>query len=382
MAGRRRRVTASTTNRSEKKAKVKRRTAETGRSKGKPAEFEEAISARVARRKHKARKDSVPAMLQIYDGGWNYDERTAREGNSADKGYYIETTTAAHISPDDAYEIFCQHNYDKQRTFSENHARRLAASVRVAPAVDFAIGPDGKAYLINGQHTMWAIFLRGLTTQAGIKIWMCRDEQAMADLYAIFDDNKKRSLQNAIHAALGANVLTYTGTEARLAKWSMCIGIAENDFSRRNASKEGRSAQLDRAKREDVQLFAQWMDKHVQDAYQMKLVPQGIGAAFFAMWKSDLPQAELFAKQYFKGTNLDEGNPALYMRNKISNRPRGQHAGSVCREHAEIMFTAWRKTCLSEPLQSLKRTIALPPVTGWKIYKSAKTSLSHTASAV
>jgi hypothetical protein len=353
------------------KKNSKRRTKETGRARGKPSEFSEAISARAARRKHKVRKDSTPEMLRIFKGGWKFDEKTALANNSADKGYYLEKTVIANISPDDAHELFCHHNYSDQRKFNESHARRLGMTICVAPDIDFAIGPDGKAFIVNGQHTMWAIYLRGTTTQAAIKIWMCRDKQAMADLYAIFDDNKKRTLNNAIHAAQGASSLTYEGKETRLAKWSQCVGIAENEFSRKNSSKEGKSFQLDRAKREDVQSFAKWMDKHVQDSFQMKLVPQGIGAAFFAMWKSDRANAEKFAKQYFTGANLEKDSPALYMRNKIANRPKGLHAASVCREHAEIMFTAWRKACLNEPLQSLRRTIALPEPNKWKIYRSS-----------
>ena len=138
-------------------------------------------------------------MLRIYDGGWDYDEDLAKKENSDDKGYYILKTVKAFITPDDAYELFCQHNYDKQRRFDEGYARRLASSMVVAPNMDFAIGPDGKCMIENGQHQMWAIFLRGLPTQASITVWMCKDEAAMADLFCIFDDNKRRSFNNAIH---------------------------------------------------------------------------------------------------------------------------------------------------------------------------------------
>ncbi len=358
----------------DKKRNVKRRTKESGRALGSP-EFE---TARAAKKHIKPRKDSVAGMLRIYDGGWEYDEEIARRENSADKGYYIHSATKALIDPDDAYEIFCQHNYAQQRNLDEQHSRRLASSVRVAPGIDIAIGPDGKAKIVNGQHTLWAIFQRGLTTQASVTIYMCRDEQAMADLYAIFDDNKKRSLNNAIHAAKGANALTYEGKDARLARWSMVVAVAESDFSRKYVNRESQSGKVERAKREDVQDFAKWMDDLVVDALQSKLVPQGIGAAFFAMWTSDPIQAAKFAEGYFSGANLESDSPALVMRNKMSNRPRGEHASSVVRDHAELVFTAWRKFCLDEPLQSLRRTVALPPPTEWKIYKSASKTMRVT----
>ena len=333
--------------------------------------YDESLSAKAAVRGAKPRKDIAPAMVLIYDDGHNYDPQKALATRSDEKGYYIHDSMVVFISPDDAYEMFVEHNYDKQRRLDEAHSRRLASTISVAVSIDFAVGPDGKPKMLNGQHTMWAIYLRGHDTQSNVKIWMCRDEQAMADLFAIFDDNKKRSLKNAIHAAQGANALTYEGAEGRLAKWSQCVGIAENEFTRKNASREGRSVQLDRAKRDDVQQFSTWMDKHVNGPMEMKLVPQGIGAAFFAMWKSDPKNAERFAQEYFTGANLPKGSATLYIRNKIGNRPRGEHAGSVCREHGEILYTAWRKFCLGEDLLQLRRTIALPLSTEWKIFRSS-----------
>lgn len=349
--------------------KKSRRTKDTSRAAGIGApEFE---TARAAKRASKPRKDSVDGMIRIYDGGWDYDEDLARAENSAEKGYYILKVVKALIPPDDAYELFCQHNYDKQRNFDEAYARRLAATIVVAPNMDFAIGPDGKCMIENGQHQMWAIFLRGLSTQAAITIWMCKDEQAMADLFCIFDDNKRRSFNNAIHAAMGANSLTFDGNEGRLAKWSQCVAVAENEFSRKNISREGNDTKLLRAKRPEVQEFAQWMESFVQDPFQAKLVPQGIGASFYAMWQSDRIKADQFAAGYFTGANLAADSPPLYMRNKMANRPKGEHSSSVTRDHAEFMFTAWRKFCLGEPLLALRRTIALPTPDRWKVYRSA-----------
>lgn len=356
----------------------KRRTKESGRARGKPPEYEAARTARSVKREHEPRKDTIHAMLQIFPGGWCYKEETAQAQNTAEKGYYIYESLTVQIAPEDACELYVHHNYDNQRNLDESHCRKLAANMCVAPDVSLAMGPAGKLLIVNGQHTMWAIYLRGFTTQTSIKIWMCRDDAAMASLYAIFDDNKKRSLLNAIHAAQGANALTYEGKDGRLAKWSMCVGIAEHDFSRKGASKEGRSAQVERAKRADVQEFARWMDSHVLDTFQGKLSCQGIGAAFFAMWKSDLSNADRFARQYFTGENLKAGSPALGMRNKLSNRSHGQPAATVCREDAEIMFTAWRKFCLGEPLWQLRRTIALPDPEQWKIYQSANKTMRIT----
>jgi len=330
-------------------------------------------TARAVKKRNQPRGDTTLAMKRLYDGGWDYSEEVAQRRNSADKGYYIHKVVDADIDPDDAMELFIHHNYDEgQRKLDESWSRSLAQDMATVHNIAFAVGPAGIAKVVNGQHSLWAIVNRGQTTQAVITIYMCRNEQAIADLYATFDYNKKRSFQNALHAAKGAKTLTYKGKEANLAKWTGCVAVAENEFSRTTLAREGRPRQIERARREDVQEFARWMDSFVNATHQRKLAPQGVGAAFYAMWKSDRINAEKFAHAYFTGENLSGKDPALIIRNKMGDRPRGEHASTVCRDHAELMYTAWRKFCLGEPLLSVRRTQDLPVPEQWKIYRRAK----------
>lgn len=325
-----------------------------------------------AKRHSKPRKDSIPAMLQICPYGWDYSEDVALRQGTAEKGYYLHETMKVEITPEDAYDIHVHHNYDAQRKQDDAWARELAENMVTAVGIDIAIGPGGKAFVLNGQHTLWAIYLRQRTTTASISIYQCRDEQAMSDLYAIFDSNKIRTSRQVIHAAQNSNALTYEGPVNRLVKWSQCAHIAENSFTRKNMGKRGNSAKVEIAKREDVQAFAKWMDSHVSEAHHLKLVPQAVGATFFAMYVSDLPNAERFACGYFRGVGLEEGSPVLSMRNKMINRPKNLHMASAAFELIQFMYSAWRKFCLAEPLTTLRRTLVVPDFDKWRVYESSK----------
>lgn len=333
-------------------------------------------TARTTKKQAKPRKDSVQAMVDIYPHGWDYSEKVALENGTAEKGYYLHETLKVEISPEDAGEIFIHHNYAHQRNFDDGWARELARNMVTAVGIDFAIGPGGKAFVINGQHTLWAIYLRQRRTPASITVYQCRNEQAMADLYAIFDSNKVRTIKQVLHAAKNSNSLTYEGTENKLARWSQCAFLAENNFTRKQIGKQGNSKKVETAKREDVQEFAQWMDSHVTEAHHTKLVPQAVGAAFYAMFKSDLTNAEKFACGYFRGVGLEEGSPILIIRNKMINRPKNQHAASAGLELAQLMYSAWRKFCLAETLTNLRKTLDIPAFDKWRIYETSRKTIT------
>ncbi len=321
-------------------------------------------------------------MLRICPYGWGYSEDVALEQGTAGKGYYLHETMKVKITPEDANDLWCFHNYNSQRKQDDNWAKELAENMVTAVGIDLAIGPGGKALVVNGQHTLWAIFLRQRTTTASISVYQCRDEQAMADLYAIFDSNKVRTTQQVVYAAQNANSLSYDGPVNKLVKWSQCVFVAENGFTRKSMGKQGNTKKVDTAKREDVQQFAQWMDSHVTEAHHAKLVPQAIGAAFFAMYKSDLSNAERFACGYFRGVGLEEGSPVLVMRNKMINRPKNLHTASAALELVQLIYSAWRKFCLAENLTNLRKTLIIPDHDKWRIYESSMKTMTLAGNRV
>ena len=133
------------------------------------------VSARMAIKAATPRKDTSAAMMRIHDRGHEFNESEARALDADEVGYYIEKTVTVVITPDHAEELFIYHNYKGQRSFDQAHATQLAKSMKVAPAIAFAIDDSNHAQCVNGQHTLWAIRLRGKTTQAAVTIFQCRD---------------------------------------------------------------------------------------------------------------------------------------------------------------------------------------------------------------
>lgn len=336
----------------------------------------ETPTARVTKKMNAPRKDSVRAMTDICSYGCEYSEKIALQKGTSEQGYYLYDSKNIELSPEDAFEIFVHHNYSSQRTLNEGWARELAHNMVTAVSIDIVVGPGGKAFVVNGQHTLWAIYLRQRTTSAPFNIYQARDEQAIADLYAIFDSNKTRTIQQVLHASKNSNALIYDGPVPKLAKWSQCAALAENDFTRKDMSKRGNSNKVAFAKREDVQEFAKWMDDHVIESHHSKLVPQAVGAAFYAMFKSDFPNAEKFACGYFRGVGLDEGSAILIMRNRMASRPKHLHAASAGYELVQLMYSSWRKFCMNETLTNLRKTLDIPAYDKWKIYEISRKTIT------
>lgn len=280
------------------------------------------------------------------------------------------------ISPEDAYELWVQHNWwQHQREFDAKHAERLAAEMVVAVDLSIGIGPDNIPRVFNGQHTLWAIYLSGRTMQVSITIYMCRDNQGMANCYAIFDSNKTRSAATVLETYRKSGQLNISYPATRHHKWAQSVACAENDFSQPKRQQTN-SAKMTHATRPEVVKFAEWMEANIENVNQVKgLLPMGIGACFYAMYRSDPVNAERFLKAYLSGAGLSENHPILIMRNRLTiNKPPAEHGATASRLHSEIMYTCWRKFCLGEPLSSTRRTTRLPKWDDWRIYVAPPTA--------
>lgn len=270
---------------------------------------------------------------------------------------------------EDAYELFVTHNYKYNRRFDLRHATELSRIIKVAISIDIAIGPNGFPVVVNGQHTLWAIYTMGTGIAAAVTVYQCRDEASIARLFAIFDSPIKRSPSNVIEAAKGSGSLVTEVPSNRLHRWSQCAAVAHTDFYRKS-NRESNTDKVTRATRSDVLAFAEWMESIVKDNLGSKLLTQGIGAACYAMFVSDKQKATDFVSQYISGAGLEEDSPIFRLREKMLSLPKGLHGASVCRTHAEFAFSAWRKFCLGEPVILCRRISELPSYDSWKIYSS------------
>lgn len=331
-------------------------------------------SARTAvRTRDVLRKDCQPAMRKICSG-WEYSHKRACELGNDDVGYYQSEAKIVDIDPDDAYDLFVYHNYDRNRNFDQSHSSSLSSAMRLAPSIDIAIGPDNFPVILNGQHTMWAIHMRGQTTQASVTIYQCKDEHALANLFSIFDSNKTRTLAQAISAHKGTgDVLDMDDISPQQHhRWTQCVAAAENGFSR-SMSKATLMDKVQRAARPEIIEFSKWMQSLVENGSQVKLVHQGVGAAFYAMFRSNRTKAAEFIKKYLSGIGIDNAHdPVGQVRNRMSiNKPFAEHGPTACHLHAGIVYSAWRAFCLNRPLMQMRATKDLPQPDRWQIYPSA-----------
>lgn len=328
--------------------------------------------ARRAAKEQGLRKDCLPEMLKICTKGWTWSEEKASRLNTDDIGYYIDETKTVIIEPEDASELYVHHNYEGNRSFDQSHSEHLSSAMKLAPQIAIAIGPDSYPRIVNGQHTMWAINMRGRPTQASVTIYQCRDSEAIAALFSIFDSNKKRSVAQALDAAKFGKTVSVDIPSSRLQRWSQCIASANNKFNSPK-SRETLSSRVERATCDESVQFAQWMEQLVTKAEHARFIHQGVGAAFYAMYLSDRLKAEQFIRKYLSGVGITgDSDPIGKIRHRlVINKPPAEHGASACGLHAGIVYTAWRKFCLDQPLTRMTRITSLPPPEKWKVFASA-----------
>lgn len=313
-----------------------------------------------------------PAMRRICPTDWNWDEEKARMLGTEEQGYYKLLVQCPVIQPEDAEEIFLHHNwFDGQRKFDDKHAERLSSEIVVAVDLSFALGPDNYPRLVNGQHTLWAMFMSGRAIQATVSIYVCRDEKSMANLYSIFDSNKTRSTSTIIDTYKKTGALHINHSSSRHNKWAQCVACAENEFTQPK-KQQTNATKFAHASRPEVQKFANWIESLIDNTNQIKgLIPMGVGASFYAMYRADPVKAGQFIQQYLKGVGLTDQHPILVLRNRLTiNKPVAEHGATACRMHSEITYTCWRKFCLNEPLLSTRRTKRLPKWDNWMVYRA------------
>ena len=323
------------------------------------------------------RKDTHEDMLAVlkqiwptWQAGFQWSEEKAVELGLDKKGYYLATGAGgpAIIGPEQAYNLFLYHNYKGNRNFSQRRANDLAKCMDLSTNLSIAIGPDHYPDVINGQHTLWAINMRGRPMQCEISVYLVRNEQAKARLFGIFDTPQKRSLPNTIDAAKNAGLLPDNISSNHLARWSRAVACAKSGFKPVHESLEEKQALVEDAQSLE---FSVWMETFVKDNFTRKLAKKGVVAALFATFISDKTKATEFAASYFKGTGLDDGNPILKLRENMINRAKAEHSASAFHEHAGIVYSAWRKFCLGEQMLYMRRTKSLPDYDRWKIFPPA-----------
>lgn len=136
------------------------------------------------------------------------------------------------VTPSDAGAWRVQYHYEGQRVLRDRHVAELVAAMSAGrflqgTAVEFAVLPSGRRFLVNGQHTLAAIARSGLTQVLTVKEHLAADMDDVRRIYARIDQGLKRGftdlprpqeLTQQNHGAVGAAIRFIEGGLTRRAK--------------------------------------------------------------------------------------------------------------------------------------------------------------------
>jgi len=112
------------------------------------------------------------------------------------------------VTPDMALKLIEASFFDRQRRVTQSRVQYLSAEMKAGRFVPgtpvyFGMLPSGKALLLNGQHTLWAIVDCDELIELCLITRQVADEDEAGALYAVFDIHRVRSFKDSIHAFEG-----------------------------------------------------------------------------------------------------------------------------------------------------------------------------------
>jgi hypothetical protein len=288
--------------------------------------------------------------------------------------YYVEKEVVQRLSPGEAEKILLAHNYDHNRRFDEAAARDLSHEIGAHHAINvcFARVRDGRPCIVNGQHTLWAIANSGESIPCCIRFYRCKDRKSLAELYAIFDSNKKRRTHDALAAAEGAGLVKYKLDPKLLADWGQAVTAAKNGFRNKNVRMLTERVKI--ASEDIVQEMAHFMESIIEVAQvtsreRRLLLPVGIRAGLYSAWLADQQKCHDFMMGYLTGADLPKGSPIVDLRQRVMDRKDRQHSYFLIDQHVGLFWTAWRTFCLGRKTRGIRVTLLanIPPYDQWDL---------------
>lgn len=114
-------------------------------------------------------------------------------GDSTEHHAFVDV----YISPEAALDWVSKHNHVNQRRLSTLHVAEMAEAIRRGQFrqytnISFAI-LNGEPLLVNGQHTLNAIYLSQLPIWLSVEFINVSDEKEVSELYSLYDNGRLRS---------------------------------------------------------------------------------------------------------------------------------------------------------------------------------------------
>jgi hypothetical protein len=137
------------------------------------------------------------------------------------------------ITPEEARRLRDTAHFPRQRNISNSNVERLAHEMRTGrftPGTQVYIGvlPDGKEWVLNGNHTLEAVHASGIPQLLTITRKSVADEDDAGRVYAVFDIQKVRSWGDSLRATGAAEDLPNAD------KFLSAVGVIKNRFAQGN----------------------------------------------------------------------------------------------------------------------------------------------------
>lgn len=109
------------------------------------------------------------------------------------------------VTPQQAREMRDTMHFPRQRNISDKNVDRLAVEMHFERFTDgtqiyICILPDGKRYIVNGNHTLEAIYKSGVAQWLTLTYKKVANQDAAGQIYAVFDTQRVRTWNDSLRA--------------------------------------------------------------------------------------------------------------------------------------------------------------------------------------
>lgn len=141
------------------------------------------------------------------------------------------------ITPEMAFEILSESEHQYQRPLRRTQVDFLVKEIKagrfVSNTISICVLNGHKRYLVNGQHTLNAIFESGISLNLPVQTFDVKSEEEVAFIYGTIDKQKKRTIGDTLraHDMEGQLDMSYTSVTryARAAKYLLGNFKSSND---------------------------------------------------------------------------------------------------------------------------------------------------------
>lgn len=274
------------------------------------------------------------------------------------------------MNSEDAKGLLQNHRYTGNRRVDNSWAKNLSINLEYGD-ITIAYVPGHFPVIVNGHHTLVAIANMTKNIPVFIKLFECESGKAFAYLYGTFDSLKKRTFGNILCNYLETIDDSNKDIPIKIReRVSTCVRQAKDGFVKR--ANVPNSEKLNNSQDPEVLEFSRFLH-NIMTENQVKLTPRllphSLIAGFFAIWSSNRDKGTEFITKYISSAGTGGlGDPAVTLKNKITERTTKTHAGDSYNDFIVYVYKCWsayKRGNLITPKQCTKACRDVPPYDRW-----------------